>query len=452
VAGGIRSGVVSRVIALAVAASLAVAALAAARASAETYRVSRHDDPRPGACKPGDCSLREAIRTANGHPGRDVVVLPDRRPRYVLSRRNAGGGGEDWNARGDLDVIDPIAIRHGRQGRAIVDARGIDRVLEVHAHAATKLARVGLSGGAGAVAGGGVAARAPLSLVRSAVLGNRAGSGGGIFAAERLTLRRTRVRANAATAGAGGGVAAGGGRVRVIRSRLAGNRAAGAGGGLAATAGALRLGGSTVAGNLAAARGGGVALLAARARVAKSTVSGNVSRRAGGGIHQSASSLGVVNSTITGNRAGLTGGGVRSAGGVVILNSVTVARNVAGFSGPRALGGGVAARGGVGVANSIIALNRSAARPDDCHGAFASLGGNLVGTVAGCRGFVGSALIGAAPRLGPLRDNGGPTETLALRPGSAAIDGANEARAPTADQRGRRRPAHPDIGAFERLP
>jgi hypothetical protein len=56
----------------------------------------------------------------------------------------------------------------------------------------------------------------------------------------------------------------------------------------------------------------------------------------------------------------------------------------------------------------------------------------------------------AALRLGPLADNGGPTLTMALLPGSPAIGAADSASAPPTDQRGFPRPsgaAH--IGAYE---
>ena len=62
--------------------------------------------------------------------------------------------------------------------------------------------------------------------------------------------------------------------------------------------------------------------------------------------------------------------------------------------------------------------------------------------------------------LGPLADNGGSTETHDLLPGSPAIDAANDASCPAADQRGAARPfdgdgdgmAHCDIGAVEFVP
>ncbi len=55
------------------------------------------------------------------------------------------------------------------------------------------------------------------------------------------------------------------------------------------------------------------------------------------------------------------------------------------------------------------------------------------------------------PKLGPLADNGGPTLTMALLPGSPAIDAGDTSLAPPTDQRGFPRPFGPtaDIGAYE---
>jgi hypothetical protein len=62
-------------------------------------------------------------------------------------------------------------------------------------------------------------------------------------------------------------------------------------------------------------------------------------------------------------------------------------------------------------------------------------------------------LINLDPMLGPLQDNGGPTPTMALLPGSPAVDAGDNTGAPDFDQRG---PGFPrivggtiDIGAFE---
>lgn len=62
-----------------------------------------------------------------------------------------------------------------------------------------------------------------------------------------------------------------------------------------------------------------------------------------------------------------------------------------------------------------------------------------------------TSFVNTDPRLGPLTDNGGPTWTMALLPGSPAIDAANTAAAPQIDQRGFPRPVGgaADIGAYE---
>ena len=58
------------------------------------------------------------------------------------------------------------------------------------------------------------------------------------------------------------------------------------------------------------------------------------------------------------------------------------------------------------------------------------------------------------PLLGPLADNGGPTPTMALLPGSPAIDAGDDSACPPTDQRGVARPQGLacDIGAFELVP
>lgn len=67
---------------------------------------------------------------------------------------------------------------------------------------------------------------------------------------------------------------------------------------------------------------------------------------------------------------------------------------------------------------------------------------------------VASDQIGVDPLLGPLADKKGPTWTHALRPGSPAIDAADDAASPATDQRGVARPQgpHSDIGSFELVP
>ena len=63
-------------------------------------------------------------------------------------------------------------------------------------------------------------------------------------------------------------------------------------------------------------------------------------------------------------------------------------------------------------------------------------------------------IFGADPLLGPLADNGGPTQTHALLAGSPAIDHSDNLTCPPTDQRGVSRPQGPacDTGAYEAEP
>jgi hypothetical protein len=118
-------------------------------------------------------------------------------------------------------------------------------------------------------------------------------------------------------------------------------------------------------------------------------------------------------------------------------------------------GGGICNTAGPGALqmdDTILADNGADGGPD-LYGHVTSLGHNLIGNTADGFGFAASDLVNVDPQLGPLQNNGGPTQTLALLAGSPAIDAGDNANAPACDQRG---PGFPrivngviDIGAFE---
>ncbi len=415
-------------------------------ASAEARRLGVNDrfDHAPGACTRADCTLREAVIAANGRRGADTIVLSSRR-RYELAIRSTG---EDAAADGDLDVTaGPLNVVHPGRGTATIDANRIDRIFDIGA-ARTRLEKLTIRGGranprdAGGDGGGitaGDLGDAPLTIVGSRIVDNRApavdGNGGGIDTdiAGLLRIVRTTV-ANNDAAGDGGGITGSlDGPMVIDRSTIAGNEA-GEGGGVMAV-GRVTITASTIAGNRAVAGGDG-------------------ELGDGAGIYvDDQGILGVTNSTIAGNHAINRGAGIfGEEGGRATIAFATVARN-------RAAGArfGLGSSGGIQpdsaafeVANSIIALNTgSGGAPADCGGStFAGSGPNLVTTVAG-GGCGGGAIVAPTPGLGPLADNGGPTRTIALLPGSPAIGAA--APSPTArrDQRGVARGGDPDLGAFE---
>jgi predicted outer membrane repeat protein len=179
-----------------------------------------------------------------------------------------------------------------------------------------------------------------------------------------------------------------------------------------------------------------------------STVSGNFSEWDGGGIFSPSGTVTITNSTLSGNTAGEfgSGGGIFSQGTLTITNS-TVSGNSAGIS-----GGGIHndILGTLTLNNTIVANSLGAQDVTN----LGSLTGshNLIETGSGLGGLINT--ITADPNLGPLQNNGGPTQTHALLPGSPALDAGNNALIPagiTTDQRGLFRVVNGtvDLGAYE---
>ena len=86
----------------------------------------------------------------------------------------------------------------------------------------------------------------------------------------------------------------------------------------------------------------------------------------------------------------------------------------------------------------------------NCLGTITDLGHNLSSDTT-CAFTNAGSLNNTYALVGPLTNNGGPTATIALLPGSRAIDAGDTAAAPPTDQRGVPRPfgTAADIGAYE---
>jgi hypothetical protein len=203
--------------------------------------------------------------------------------------------------------------------------------------------------------------------------------GGGIFNGENLTLNNSTLSGNTATEGSGGGIFNLAGTTSINNSTLSGNTA---------TEGS----------------GGGIFNLAGTTSISNSTLSGNTATEgSGGGIFNLAGTTSISNSTLSGNTATEgSGGGIFNLAGTLNLTNTIIANSING---------------------------------SDCFnmGAIATNTNNLIedGTC--------NPLLSGDPNLGPLQNNGGPTFTQALLPGSIAIDaGSNAGILPgiTTNQRG----------------
>jgi hypothetical protein len=191
--------------------------------------------------------------------------------------------------------------------------------------------------------------------------------------------------------------------------------------------------------------------------VTNSTISGNSASDAGGGISNQYGGISIVNSTISGNSAGNGGGGIaNSAGGVHIANT-TFSGNSAGS------GGGIYNSAGqfgglLEIGDTILNAGASGENIFNNGGTVTSHGYNISSDDGGGYLTGPGDQINTDPLLGPLQDNGGPTFTHALSPGSPAIDAGdpNFTPPPFHDQRGlcfhRVFNGRIDVGSFEWQP
>jgi hypothetical protein len=221
--------------------------------------------------------------------------------------------------------------------------------------------------------------------------------------------------------------------------------------------------------NYAIYHGGGILNEAgATLRLTGCVISGNRAQT-GGGIKTHGTAT-VLNCTISGNTSSYGSVGACSGGGIEIANGTATVSNstIFGNSATNGQGGGLS-NCGAGVAkvrSSVVAGNVALYGPDWV-GVITSQDFNLVlvpsayGPGIGGPGVFGVTnhnLYGLDPLLGPLQDNGGPTWTHALRPGSPALDAGHSGGLAT-DQRGGARAVRSttnsppgdgsDIGAFE---
>ncbi len=319
---------------------------------------------------------------------------------------------------GDLDLLEDVSIVGAGTRQVIIEGGAMfdDRILDVPgtptltdlpelrpSDANVRVSGLTIRGGDTGNIGGGVRNVGTLTLTRVAIRQNHAGfGGGGIRNDLDLTVNRSEISANTT----------GGSSPTERVGPLGGNGPSGIGGG------------AGIFNN-------------ADARVVNSTISNNDSDTFGGGLTNFGVDASFEAENVTFAQNGAPTGG-----------------NIANTPGP-ATPAGVSAQGVPSSAFGTVTLNSTiVANPredDNCAGPIDSSGFNLEfpGTSCGLE-FRGD------PRLKPLANNGGPTNTHALGAGSAAIDrvGSGACPPPATDQRGVKRPQGPrcDVGAFEAPP
>jgi CSLREA domain-containing protein len=446
--------------------------LAVSPAQAATIVVTSNADDMTAN---GNCTLREALEAANTDTAVDACA-PGAGPDLIRFRPTLQDATILLTS-GMLRVDSDVTL-HGGSLNVSLDAAGASRVLVVESGATAEIINLTLTGGYAAGPGSGVRNRGTLMLTGSAVTGNQStgsilGFGGGIFnEGGLLTLSESAICDNAAEVFGGGlynnatgevllldsvvcdnqtgGVDFGGGIVNLgtltLERCIVRGNTSGFGGGIF-NDGTMTVEQSTVRANESTSSsigiGGGI-LNSGVMTLARSTVSDNDA----GGIYNDGT-LTLEQSTVSGNRAE-GGAGILTSGlqgdGALALTQSTVSNNEAEVD-----GGGVFVAGGARLQTrgSIISGNIDAGLFNGADlitdpftpPTITSGGYNLIGDVS-TRNLSDfnepGDLTGVTdPGLGPLSDNGGPTETMLPLPGSAALDASDAAICISAeDQRG----------------
>ena len=320
-----------------------------------------------------------------------------------------------------------------------------------------------------------------LALAGAEVTNNTAASGGGgVVTVKNATLTSNGGHIDGNTAIGGGGVLVGDGAPATFDGTdFRDNTASNLGGGAMLNSGVTAISHATISGNHAAhttgttGLGAGVysgsntANASTRLTIRSSTISGNDAYGAsalltyspGSGATNTAT---IDNSTITGNTSTTVIGAIEQAHPLTITRS-TITDNTAASGGTGSLY--LLAPSQVGIAGTIISGNSG----PECSGAVTDGGRNLSDPSDASCGFTPAKNdVAAAPQLGALADNGGPTRTRLPAPASPALDripagtstGLTDAvsgdpvtlcASGSTDQRGIARPqgAKCDIGAVE---
>lgn len=365
-------------------------------AQGSTFTVDTVADPVSGDCSGGSGSLRQCIAAAAAVPGPHVVDFSVDGV-FILTQ-------------GQLLVTTEVTIAGHGPSSTIFDGNQAGRVLLVASTGTLTMSGVTIRGG---------------RSVQTADGAQGDGEGGGILNLGALSLTDTAVTGNTVF---GAGIDIAGGSIGQAD-----------GGGIFSGGGQLTVADSTISANTA------------RAQVDAPDGQGHA---LGGGIMIVDSATTLTNVTISGNVAVATGTVADSRGGGMFFgpnNHPGIATNVTVTANTSARSSGVDDFGNYPFQNSIIAANTGST---NCPQPGPTLDGSGPGYNLDDDGtcFARSTDIHANPRLGPLADNGGPTQTHALMPGSPAVDGVGTGCPPPAtDQRGVARPFGPacDVGAFE---
>jgi hypothetical protein len=285
--------------------------------------------------------------------------------------------------------------------------------------------------------GGGILNSGALTITGSTLSGNRAQRGGGILNFRALTVTNSTFSGNSGSLYGGGIASVGNSRTTITDSTFSGNT----GSGIVEYASTVTVSSSTFSGTVtnAYSSGDGIEANGGTVTVTNSTFSAN----SGGGISNDSGTLTITNSTLAGNSSYAGGGGILNLDeGTVMIKNTLLANTASG--GDNCLSDG----------STILSAGYNLSDGGSCTSYFTATG-DLNNAPAGLQTDSNGNVL--------LKDNGGPTQTIALVLPSIAIDRIPSFACTDAtgnplytDQRGVARPqptgGYCDVGAFELVP
>jgi CSLREA domain-containing protein len=364
----------------------------------------------------GNCSLREAIQSANldtivdactAGSGADQIVFDSSVVPGTFTITIAGIEADPPATTGDLDITDDLTITGAGAAVTIIDGNQLDRVFHVYSSISVTIRN--------------------LTIKKGRVEGEWPG-GGGILVNDWGTLT-------------------------INNCIISDNISEVFGGAIHNMGGTLTIVGSTISANKSGRNGGGIHNSGSSAilTIEKSSIVDNNSL-SGGGIWNAGSSN-IINSTIAFNTAS-SGGGIDNGGTLIVMSS-TISRNST-FGGN---GGGMITYGTVELQNTILAENIAGGQVghecDSRSGVIRSMGNNIFGEIA-TDGFCNISDLKDTDKrdqdsgLGCFNSDGTPGNGhLPLLSESPAIDAGKSDACPANDQLGGTRVATCDIGSTE---
>ena len=432
---------------------------------------------------PGAANLTVQRSSATGTPNFRIFTIDNTTttgPTVVLSGLTitggkvsggsapANSGGALYNNHGILTLSNSVLKNNSAtNGGAICNDGSLSKNATLTLSNCALIANTATSGGGGLFNNGSGGGSAPLAISNSTFTGNRATNGGAILndgktggSATITELSNSLINANTASGNGGGiennGTAGGSATLVISDSTLSAN--------IAANGAGINNNGS-----------GGSATQA----ILYSTFSSNQASVNGGAINNDGQSAGsatvqVGTSTFNANSATARGGAILSDGtggsATVEIDNSTLKSNTASVDSAALDSDGAAGSATLAIGSTILdnGPSKNIILTVNSETTFTSKNHNLSSDAAGGDGTTspggpylaaGGDIRNTDPKLDTLKNNGGPTQTLALLAGSPAIDQAISSL-PT-DQRGFVRPVDnlsianaaggdaSDIGAFE---